>query len=367
MPKLTFSVFGCSHKTASLSQRESWALDHTQVKSLYERFLKTPFLKECVILNTCNRLEFYTVGLQENPENAIIETINQLLETKLHADHCFYFRQKQAIDHLFKVCSGIDSQIVGENEIFGQVKDAYTTAQKHSAIGSWTHRIFQKSFQAAKWTRTHSLLSKGQVSIGNVVVDLCLRIFDNLKDPQILLLGCGDIGQQTLKCLKSRGAHSITIHSRNAGRAAPLCVAFGAQYANLSQAREKLSHYDIIIGATSAKEPIFSKQELEQALNKRPMHPMIFIDLALPRDFDPAIAKAANTYLYNLEDLAQIANENLQKRSTEIDTCTQFLLEKATHTWEALCNRTYLPQSSLEDNKDPNQLAALLNSPQSNN
>jgi glutamyl-tRNA reductase len=195
------------------------------------------------------------------------------------------------------------------------------------------NRVFQKSFQAAKHVRTHSAITEGQVSVANVAVELALTIFGSLADTRILLLGAGEIGEKTAKAFQSRGAAALTVASRSFEHAMELATALGASAMPFEQHAARLAEFDVVVCATSAPNTVVSVAAAVAAIRKRPARPLFFIDLALPRDVEAAVAGLQNVFLYNLDDLAKIAEENRAAREAELGKCRAMVSEKADALW----------------------------------
>jgi glutamyl-tRNA reductase len=229
--------------------------------------------------------------------------------------------------------------MLGETEIFGQVKEAYAAAQAGGTTGPVLNRVFQKGFQAAKHVRTHTAITEGQVSVANVAVDLAQNIFGGLADARILLLGAGDIGEKTAKAFQSRGAAAITVASRRFERAMDLATALGASAMPFEQRESRLAEFDVVVCATSAPDVVVTLAATRAAMHRRPARPLFFIDQALPRDVDPAVAEMENVFLYNLDDLAKIAEENRAAREAEITKCRAIVLEKAEALWRQVAGQ----------------------------
>ena len=337
-PMATFFLIGANHRTAPIEVRERLALTANRLPDFHARLDALPGLREITVLNTCNRIEFY--GVAESPD-----TVAKLqdefctfqgLEPEAFAAICLQIHGRGAIEHLLAVACGINSQMLGETEILGQVKDAYAAAQTRRTTGPVLNRVFQKTFQYAKHVRTHTAINEGQISIANVAVDLALKIFGNLSSTRILLLGAGDIGEKTAKAFQSRGATSLTVASRTLGRSMELATTLGATALPWEHATAQLSDYSIVVGSTAAPETVVTAAHAAAAIKKRPADPLFFIDLALPRDIDAAVAKLDNVFLYNLDDLAKIAEENLAACTAQVAQARQIVGEKSEAIWKQI-------------------------------
>ncbi|HEX2861113.1 MAG TPA: glutamyl-tRNA reductase [Lacunisphaera sp.] len=326
---------GASHHTAPLAVREKLALDDARATALAARLQAVPGVREFALLNTCNRVELY--GVVQNPDtlaslrHAVAETTGCApgeLDGVLHAR-----QNHDVIAHLFAVASGLDSQIVGETEILGQVKSAYDAALAQRWTGPVLNRVFQKTFQAAKHVRTHTRIGEGQISIASVAVDLAGKIYGDLSPVNVLVVGAGDIGLKTVQAFQSRGAKSITVASRTLSKAEEAAAQAGGWAASLADLPDALTSADIVASSTSAPGLVITRELVATAMRKRAARPLFLIDLALPRDIDPAAASLANVFLYNLDDLAEIAEQNLAQREAEVSRCHAILAERTAALW----------------------------------
>jgi glutamyl-tRNA reductase len=328
-------VIGATHHRAPLDVREKLALAADAAHALRAEFAAIAGLREFAVLSTCNRVEFY--GVTAHPDAA--HHVSTAFCARQKFDHAAFekFRLRlhglEAVRHLVEVAAGLDSQMIGETEIFGQVKDAYAAAQTHRTTGPVLNRVFQKGFQAAKHVRSTTAINEGQVSVANVAVDLALSIFGGLASTRILLIGAGEIGEKTAKAFQSRGAASLTVASRSLERAMELATSLGASAMPFEQREARLAEFDIVVCATSAPDPVISHRATHAAMRRRPAQPLFFIDQALPRDVDPAVTTLENVFLYNLDDLAKIAEENRAARAAELAKCRAIAAEKAHALW----------------------------------
>ena len=338
-PSVLF-LLGASHHTAPLAVRERLALDDARAAALAARLQQTPGVGEFALLNTCNRVEIY--GVARGPE-ALAALRASVAETTgcapAELEGVLQLRQNHdVVSHVFSVASGLDSQIVGETEILGQVKGAYETALARQWTGPVLNRVFQKTFQAAKHIRTHTAIGAGQISIASVAVDLAGRIFGDLSPVNILVVGAGDIGVKTVQAFQSRGAKSITVASRTLSKAEEAAAQAGGWAASLAELPEVLAAADIVASSTSAPGLVLTQELVATAMKRRAARPLFLIDLALPRDIDPATASLANVYLYNLDDLAEIAEGNLAQREAEVARCRAILAERTAALWPQLAH-----------------------------
>jgi len=334
-------VLGATHHRVPIEVRERLALGKEGTELIRARLKAIAGLREHTLLSTCNRVEFY--GVCEDA--AVVEEVRRAFCERQRFDEAEFnrfaisLRDKEAIQHLLEVASGLDSQMLGETEIFGQVKDAYSLAQEQGATGAVLNRVFQKAFQAAKQVRTETAITIGQVSVANVAVDLAWDIFGSLEGARILLVGAGEIGEKTAQAFKSRGAASITVCSRTLERAMELATTLGAMAMPYEQREERLADFDVVVCATSAPSTVISEAAVRQGIHRRPARPMLFVDLALPRDIEAGVAQVRNTFLYNLDDLAKVAEENRKAREAEVARAKALLADKSTHLWSNISAR----------------------------
>ena len=350
-------VIGATHHRVPLAVREKLSLGAEAAAALQAEFAGIEGLREFALLNTCNRVEFYGVGACPDVAARISAAFcaRQCFDVLEFEKVRLELRGREAIQHLVEVSAGLDSQMVGETEIFGQVKEAYATAQASGTTGPVLNRIFQKGFQAAKHIRTHTAITEGHVSVANVAVDLALNIFGELTATRILLLGAGEVGEKTARAFQSRGASALTVASRRFERAMQLATALGASAMPFEQREARLAEFDVVVCATSAPDIVMSLAATKAAMHKRPARPLFFIDQALPRDVDPVVADIENVFLYNLDDLAKIAEENRVAREAEMAKCRAIVSEKSDALWrqvaphiEGLANRVEAPSVQQE-------------------
>lgn len=333
---LPFSLLflGTSHKTAPLEIRENFSVSKEKLQSLQLKIQSTPSILESLILTTCNRTELYCVVTPNfNPSTLLNIFCDHLrINTALFQKHSFFLHNKDVIQHLFHVASGMNSQILGENEILSQVKTAYAQAKSMNTIGPIFHRLFQKSFQTAKAIRTHTAIGQGATSIGSVAAELGLRIFGDLSNVRTLLIGTGEAGQLTASALKLRGNHHLTLVSRTFENAVALASKLSAVPLPIEKLDSHIANFDIIITCTTYDKPLITPDSFPQNLSNL----LFLMDLSFPRNICPTTASVQNIYLYNLDDLATIANENLKSRVTELSKCHSILSYKTDLLWDYL-------------------------------
>jgi glutamyl-tRNA reductase len=326
-------VIGATHHNAPLEVREKLVLSS---ESAFRGDLSgVAGLRELAVLSTCNRVEFYGV----DADGTAADQVQTAYCARQKFDPAQFQRLRirltgrEAALHLFEVASGLDSQLLGENEIFGQVKEAYALAQASGTTGAVLNKVFQKAFQAAKHVRTHTGISSGTVSVANVAVDLAANIFGSLAHARVLVLGTGEIGEATARAFRSRGTADLAVAGRRAERAAEVASGLGANTVQFEERDTHLEHFDIVVCSTAAPTSVLSAAAIARAMKRRPARPLLVIDLALPRDVESSAADLQNVFLYNLDDLAKIAEANRTAREEEISRCKTMLAHRADGLW----------------------------------
>ncbi|MBU6327754.1 MAG: glutamyl-tRNA reductase [Verrucomicrobia bacterium] len=311
---------GLNHHTAPVEVRELFAVAPSKLGEAASELCQKTGVPEAVVISTCNRTEMYVVGGQQ--------TIVRLQELLGGAEHCYHSEKMDAAVHLCRVASGLDSMVLGETEIFGQVKDAYRAAWEAGATGGVLNRLFQKTFSIGKKVRSETGIQEGATSIGNVAVDLAEKIFGHLKDSEVMILGAGEMSRVTAQSLQSRGARSIFVANRSYDRALDLARLMNGQAVRFDDWQQVLAQVDVVIGSTGAPHTIVQKSDVEAVRRKRKYRPLFFIDIAVPRDIDPAVAEIEEVYLYDIDTLEQIANEARTQRARQIELCEQMIREE---------------------------------------
>lgn len=329
-------ALSCNFRTAELSVLERLALPRERLAALYAARAFAAF-PECVVLSTCNRVELYAAGTPAGAEK-IAETLAGIsgVPAKEILKNAEIFADADAVRHLFEVASGLDSRMVGEAEILGQTKQAYDAALAAGTAGAALNRVFQKSFHAAKWARANTGISQGQVSVGNVAVELAARVFGELSRCSVLVVGTGEAGRKTAQAFVSRGAGNVLVASRNFERARAFASAVGAGAVELDSVASRAVRADVVVGCASVAEPLISAEALRGILRARGGRPLFLVDLGMPRNF-PSGVESDELWIYGLEDLAEIANENLSAREREAASCRAELARRAEELFRKLC------------------------------
>jgi glutamyl-tRNA reductase len=325
-------VIGLNHRTAPVTVRERFAIAEGSVPNLVEQLRATGMAEEAVVLSTCNRVELY-VATNLDPM-ASFDSLKRFLKDFQHyeepiGNELFNLGEPHSVEHLFKVASGLDSMILGETEILGQLKKAYEVALRHNHSGARLNKAFQKAFNVAKQIRTETQIQRGSISVGSVAVELAEKIFSSIEGRQVMVLGAGDTSEKTARSLKSRGAGNIFVSNRSYERAVDLALEFGGKAIPFGEWDGVFAEIDILISSTSAPHYVLDRAKLVPLLRHRKNRPLLLIDIAVPRDIEPEVNMLENVYLYNIDDLQAIAADYLEQRKKEVAVCEDIIRHKA--------------------------------------
>jgi glutamyl-tRNA reductase len=355
-------VIGLSHHSSPVELRERFAFADTKIPDALKLLRESGVAAEAVILSTCNRVEIYAATSFE-PAKAFAELKQFLVRwgetnnfgVRQHVgalksgdvspqskdssqgrptdqnelgDEFYTLAGPQSLHHLFKVASGLDSMVLGETEILGQLKQAYALAHRHRHTGAWLNKAFQRAFHTAKHIRTQTNIQRGSVSVASVAVELAEKIFGLLHDREVLVIGAGETSEKTARALLSRGARSIIVANRSHDRAVALANELGGRAVPFDDWAAEFGKIDIAISSTSAPHHILDRAKLEPLMKGRKHRPLLLIDIAVPRDINPDVNFLENVYLYNIDDLQAIADDYLKRRKQEIARCEKIIAEK---------------------------------------
>ena len=291
-----------------------------------------------VILSTCNRSEIYVnhVGAAADLHRDIRRFISDWHEIPEHGfqDALYEHDGRETVRHLFRVTSSLDSLVVGESQIQGQVHDAYLLAHTEQATDKVLNSLFQKAFSVAKRVRSQSDIGAGKVSVSSVAVDLAVSVFMDLSDKTVMVIGSGDTGELTLKHLLERGVGKVIVANRNLDRAKKLAEVHGGEAVGLADLEQHLARADIVMSSTGAQGFILHKEHFQHALRERNNRPMFVIDIAVPRDIAPAVNELDNVYVYDIDDLQEAADANLESRRNEVERCLEIVDAGADQFWK---------------------------------
>jgi glutamyl-tRNA reductase len=338
-------LLGLSHHSAPVTVRERFAFAEAQVPAALQSLRDSGVADEAVILSTCNRVEIYTVTQLEPPRafaalRDFLLTCHDCREPL--TDELYTLSEPQSLYHLFKVACGLDSMVLGETEILGQLKKAYELALQNGHTGSRLNKAFQRAFNVAKHIRTETNIQRGSVSVGSVAVELAEKIFNCLGDRDVMILGAGDTGEKTARALLSRGARSILVSNRSHDKAVALASELGGRAVPFDLWAVEFTNVDIVITSTAAPHYLLDRAKLESVMKLRRHRPLLLIDIAVPRNIEPEVNFLEDVYLYNIDDLQTIADDYLRQRKEEIARCEQIIRDKA----QALLGRPHSPPST---------------------
>jgi len=324
---MTLLAFGINHTTASLSVRERMAFAPEVVETSLRSAVDDAGLAEVAILSTCNRTEIYA-----NSELELDKLTNWLLEhTNIKSDelaNCFYcYQNDEAVRHMMKVAGGLDSLVLGEPQILGQMKSAYAVACEAGTIGGELHATFQQVFSIAKRVRTETAIGENPVSVAYAAVSLAQQIFSDLKQDTALLIGAGETIELVARHLAHHGINRIIVANRTLDRAQRLAREFNGEAILLADIPEHLHRADIVISSTASQLPLLGKGAVESALKKRKHKPMFMLDIAVPRDIEEQVGELDDVYLYTVDDLHAVIDENKKSRVAAADKAEEIIDE----------------------------------------
>lgn len=312
---MTILALGINHKTATVDIRERVAFQPEQLELALQSLVQQGRVSETVIVSTCNRTELYCHA-EANEQQEIINwlaTFHQLTPEEL-SKYIYQHEDSAAVSHLMAVASGLDSLVLGEPQILGQVKQAFQHARDAGTVGSVFERLFQSTFAAAKVIRTETEVGQNAVSVAFAAVNLARHIFADLKNANVLLVGAGETAELAARHLQEQGVRHLRVANRTVARAEELTRVVGGEAYALNALEELLPMSDIIISSTASPVPVIGKGLVESALRKRKHRPMLFIDLAVPRDIEKQVSELDDAFLYTVDDLQSIVNKNLEQR-----------------------------------------------------
>lgn len=325
-------VIGLSHHTSPVDLRERFAFAESRIPHALQTLRETGIAAEAVILSTCNRVEIYVAATL--PPSHVFSGLRDFLRQQggdsmvLPEGAIYMLAEPQSLMHLFKVACGLDSMVLGETEILGQLKDAYHLAHSHKHTGAKLNKAFQRAFHVAKHVRTHTNIQRGSVSVASAAVELAEKIFSSLAERQTLVIGTGETSEKVARALHSRGVKNMIIAGRSPERAESLAKEFSGRAVQFENWMAEFQNIDIAISSTSAPHPILNRSQLEPLMKLRKHSPLLLIDIAVPRDIDPSVNFLENVYLYNIDDLQAIADDCLKQRKEEITHCEKIIAEK---------------------------------------
>ncbi|MGH1370577.1 MAG: glutamyl-tRNA reductase [Cellvibrionaceae bacterium] len=328
---MTLLAFGINHNTASLEIRERVAFAPEQMQEALAQACESDGLEEVAILSTCNRTEVY-VQLNSSASPAPskvqrwLETYHKLNHADLNDCH-YWFHGEEAVGHMMKVASGLDSLVLGEPQILGQMKSAYSVACEAGTVGRFLHSVFHQVFGIAKRVRTETAIGENPVSVAYAAVSLAQQIFSNLKKDTALLIGAGETIELVAQHLSQQGIGQLIVANRTLERASLLAEKYSADAILLADIPDHLHRADIVITSTASQLPLLGKGAVESALKKRRHKPMFMVDIAVPRDIEPEVGDLDDVYLYSVDDLREVIDENRRSRQEAAESATEIVTQ----------------------------------------
>lgn len=317
---MNIKIIGFNHKTASIGIREKLSFPKSSLEKALSSLKNNEIIEEGVILSTCNRIEIYALAKDNKKINgALTGFLEKFHKINMHdfKSHAYEFEDIDAIRHLFRVSSSLDSQILGENQILGQVKQAFFSARRIGSVSRIFSFLFEEAIKIGKQARTQTQIGYGAVSISTAAVEMARKIFEDLSDKKILIIGAGKIGELSANHLRGRGSEMVLVANRTFSKAQELAKKFNGKAVEFNKFPEALIQADIVISSVSAPHVLVKQNMMYDIMRKRKNRPIFFIDLGLPRNIDPNVNKIENIYVYNLDDLEKVKDANLKERLSE--------------------------------------------------
>jgi glutamyl-tRNA reductase len=335
-------ALGLNHATAPVSVREQVVFHIDSLGAALRDLLGQPKVKEAAILSTCNRTEVYFNGAEAAPVVSWLEAFHRVPRAFL-APYVYTLPQEKAVPHAFRVASGLDSMVLGEPQILGQMKQAVRTAEAAGSLGLVLNRLFQRTFAVAKDVRTHTDIGNASISMAAAAIRLAERIFPSISEQQVLLIGAGEMIELCATHFAARKPKAVTVANRTLERGAELASRVQADAITLNELPERLASFDIIVTSTASSLPILGKGMLERAIKARRHKPVFIVDLAVPRDVEPEVAELDDVFLYSVDDLANIVRDNLHIRVEAIGEAEAMIAVQAEHFLRWLDGRVVVP------------------------
>ena len=326
---MKFFVAGLSYKTAPVELRERLAVSPSTLRCSGCRLKIGGDLQEVVLLSTCNRVEVYGVASKVNGNvHGLFRHLGP--GTEGFEPYLYVHEGDEAVRHLFSVAGGLDSMVLGETEITGQLKHAYQTAHASKLTGRLLNRAFQTALQTAKEIRTTTQIGRGATSVGSIAVELAGKIFDgDLSEKTVMIIGAGKMGEACVRHLSKKGARSVLVSNRSFDRAEGLATEFGGRAIRFDACLDAMVEADIVVSSTGCPQTILRTDQIERVMSARRQRPLFMIDIAVPRDIDADVQHLDNVYLYNIDHLAALVRENVRLREQELSRCREIITKRA--------------------------------------
>ncbi|MCC6575387.1 MAG: glutamyl-tRNA reductase [Planctomycetes bacterium] len=325
-----FVMLGVSHKYAPLELRERVAYADRRIPAALRTLREQCGCDEAVIISTCNRVEVYAFCAADDAREKLLNQVaaDHNLKPDFLANYVYFMRGREAVEHLIRVCGGLDSLVVGETQIINQAKKAFLIAQSENATGKSLNALFLRAFSVAKRLHSETGISEGQFSISSVAVGFARRLFESLSDKTALLIGAGEVGELTLNYLKEEGIGRAIVVSRTIETARDTASRYGADAVPMELLADYLPAADIVITQAASEHPILGKNEFRAALKRRSHRSMFVLDLGVPRNVAADVNNVEDVYLYNVDHLEQVVAEHTQARSNELERCSRIVTQE---------------------------------------
>lgn len=313
------AILSVNHQLAPVAVREQVAFAPSELNDALKKLNNVDGINACVILSTCNRAEIYVVSNHNNTQEILSHYLADTHQIK-HSDleqYLLYFQADDAVKHICNVATGLDSLVLGEPQILGQLKDAYHTAKEADTLNKLLEKLFQHAFSTAKKVRTDTAIGSSPISVAYCAVKLSEKIFTDLTQQTVMLIGAGEMIELCTQHLSQQGVGNIIVANRTVENASRIAVPYNARAVSLKQLSLFIHEADIIISSTAASVPIIGKGLIETALKLRKHKPMFMLDIAVPRDIEPEVAQLDDVFLYTVDDLQQVVNDNIDNRQKE--------------------------------------------------
>jgi glutamyl-tRNA reductase len=342
----TLLIVGINHHSAPVEVRERLAFSNGTFEAALRRLVDAETVREGTILSTCNRVEIISSVTDLVAADEQIKTFlaqEQQAPRSLFEKHLYSYVGKEAVGHLFRVAASLDSLIVGEPQILGQVKDAYAVASAVGTLGEVLHRCFHKSFAVAKRVRSETRVAAKAVSVSSAAVELARKIFDHLEDKTAMVIGTGEMGELAVRHLQNHGIGNVLVTNRTFSRAVELAREFNGTVVPFEQLQKHVRLADVVIGSAGGNDYLLGPAAVEEALRERKRRPMFFIDLGVPRNFDPRLNDLDNVFVYDIDDLEQVIEENKDEREREAMKAEAIIAEEIESFWQWLSRLEVTP------------------------
>lgn len=324
-------VVGMNYRTAPVEIREKFAVPESDWQEALRQLRQTKSVLECVMVSTCNRTELYVVVDRLHMCGHFIRSFMETwfgISRQQFTPYLYIYEDDQAVEHLFRVSCGLDSMVIGETQILGQIRNAFLFAQNEGVTGTWLNTVFKQAITLAKRAHAETSINENAVSVSYAAVELGKRIFGSFQGKKVLIIGAGKMSELTVKHLYANGAAEVMVANRTLSRAEELAKQFNGRAGTLDAAEQMLVEADIVISSTGSKEYVLTADDVKRAMSKRKSRSLFFIDIAVPRDLDPAISDVSNVFLYDIDDLQGIVESNLARRRKEAAKIEAFIADE---------------------------------------